>query len=111
MVKDVEGLQKMGKDNVEVALKAFGVASKGWQAIAIEMADYSKKSFENGTAALEKLLGAKSMDKAIEVQSNYLKSAYEDFVAETTKLGELYVELASESYKPVEGALSKSSVS
>lgn len=109
MVKDVEDLQKIGKDNAEIALKAFGAASKGWQAIAIEMANYSKKSFENGTAALEKLLGAKSVDKAVEVQSNYLKSAYEDFIAEASKLGELCADLAAESYKPVEGALSKAS--
>ena len=68
--------------------------SKSWQAIAAEMADYSKKSFEQGTAATEKLLGAKSLDKAIEVQSEYVKSAYEGFVAEATKLGELYADLA-----------------
>jgi hypothetical protein len=111
MVKDVEDLQKMSKDSMDVALKSWGVMSKGWQAIAVEMADYSKKSFEGSTAAVEKLLGAKSLDKAIEVQTAYLKDAYEDFVAEATKLGELYAELASESYKPFEGAFSKASVS
>ena len=35
-------------------------------------------------------MGAKSLEKAMEVQSDYLKTAYEDFVAEATKLGELY---------------------
>jgi hypothetical protein len=108
MVNNVEDLQNLGKDNVEIALKSLGVASKGWQAIAVEIADYSKKSFENGTAAMEKLLGAKSVDKAMEVQSNYLKSAYEDFVAEATKLSELYIDLASQAYKPFEGAAKRS---
>src|SRR5205807_9970431 len=75
MLKNFEDFQKLGKDNVDVAMKQFGTVSKGWQAIATEFADYSKKSFEDGSAALEKLLGAKSLEKAIEVQSEYAKRA------------------------------------
>ena len=107
MLKNFEDIQKLGKDNVDVAMKQFGTVSKGWQAIATEVADYSKKSFEDGSAALEKLFGAKSVEKAIEVQSDYVKTAYEGFVAEATKLGELYTDLAKESYKPLEGILAK----
>jgi phasin protein len=47
------------------------------------------------------------VDKAAEIQREYLKSAYEDFVARTTKLGELYVDLAKEAYRPFEGVLAK----
>jgi phasin family protein len=107
MLKNFEDIQKLGKDNVDVAMKQFGTVSKGWQAIATEFADYSKKSFEDGSAALEKLFGAKTLEKAIEVQSEYAKTAYEGFVAEATKLGELYTDLAKESYKPLEGILAK----
>ena len=107
MLKNFEDFQKLGKDNVDVAMKQFGTVSKGWQAIAAEFADYSKKSFEDGSAALEKLFGAKSLEKAIEVQSEYVKGAYEGFVAQTTKFGELYTDLAKETYKPLEGFIAK----
>ena len=107
MLKNFEDFQKLGKDNVDVCMKQFGSVSKGWQAIATEFADYSKKSFEDGSAALEKLFGAKSLETAVEVQSNYVKTAYEGFVAEATKLGELYTDLAKETYKPFEGFLAK----
>jgi hypothetical protein len=107
MLKNFEDIQKLGKDNVDVAMQQFGTVSKSWQAIAAEFADYSKKSFENGSAALEKLIGTKSLDKAIEVQSEYVKSAYEGFVAQSTKLGELYTDLAKETYKPLEGLIAK----
>ena len=66
MLKNFEDFQKLGKDNVDVAMKQFGSVSKGWQAIASEFADYSKKSFEDGSAALEKLFGAKTLEKAID---------------------------------------------
>ena len=107
MLKNFDELHKLNKDNMDVAMKSLGAVSKGVQAIAAEWADYSKKSFEEGSAAAEKLFGAKSLEKAIEIQSEYVKTAYEGFVAEATKLGELYTDLAKESYKPFEGMMAK----
>lgn len=107
MFDKFEDLQKIGKENVDTALKSFGAVSKGVQAIAVEVADFNKKSFEEGTAALEKLLGAKSLDKAIEVQTDYFKTAYEGFVAKASRIGELYADLAKETYKPLEGVIAK----
>ena len=107
MLQSVDEIQKIGKENVDLAVKSFGTVSKGVQAIAVEFADYSKKSFEQGTAAAEQLLGAKTFDKAVEIQSAYFKSAYEGFVAEATKIGELYADLAKETYKPYEGLFGK----
>src|SRR6202521_2030940 len=108
MFDKFEDIQKISKENVDTALKSFGAVSKGVQAIAVEVADFNKKSFEEGTAALEKLLGAKSLDKAIEVQTDYFKTAYEGFVTKASRIGELYAHLAKEAYKPFEGAITKS---
>ena len=98
---------KFGQDSMDIALNSFGAWTKNAQAIASEVADYSKKAFEDSAAAWEKLIGAKSLEKAMEVQNEYLKSSYEDFIAQSTKLGELYVDLAKEAYKPFEGVLAK----
>lgn len=107
MVKNFEDLQQVGKENVDIALKSMGALSKGTQAIAVEVADYSKKAFEDSTAALEKMFGVKSLEKAIEVQTEYAKTAYEGFVAKASKIGELYADLAKESYKPFETMIAK----
>ena len=107
MVKNLEDLQQVSKENIDLAMKSFGAVSKSAQAIVVEMTDYSKKAFEEGTAALEKLFGAKSLEKAIELQTEYAKNAYEGFVAEATKIGELYADLAKESYKPFESIMAK----
>jgi hypothetical protein len=107
MVKNMDEVQQFGKENMDAALKSFGAWSKSMQAIAIEVADYSKRSFEQGTAAAEKLIGAKSLDKAFEVQSDYMKNSYEGFVAQASRLGELYADLAKEAYRPFESQLGK----
>lgn len=104
---NVEDMQKTAKENMDSAMKSFGAVSKGMQAIAVEAADYSKKSFEQGSSAMEKVLGAKTLDKAIEVQTEFAKSAYEGFVAQATKMTELYTDMAKEAYKPYEGVFGK----
>src|SRR5215217_5915705 len=103
MNQPFEIVQKLGKDSFGATVKALEVATTGTQAIAVETADYAKKSFEQTASTFEKLVGVKSLDKAIEIQTDYVKSAYEDFVAQSTKLGELYASLAKEAFKPYEG--------
>lgn len=107
MVKNFEDLQQVSKENVDTALKSMGAMSKNAQAIAVEVADYSKKAFEDGSAALEKMFGVKSFEKAIEVQTDYAKTAYEGFVAKASKIGELYADFAKEAYKPFETIVAK----
>ena len=94
-------------------IKAFGAApfeaftaatassTKGLQAIAAETTDYSKKSFEKSRVLFEKLSGVKKIDEAIQLQSDFAKSAYEDFMAQATKIGEMYSSLTAEAFKPI----------
>ena len=107
MITNVEDFQKLAKDNAENATTAFGTLSKGLQTIATEITDFSKKSFEEGSAVLEQLVGAKSLDKVVEIQSDYAKKTYESLVAQSTKVGELYADLAKEVTKPFEALIPK----
>jgi phasin family protein len=100
MAKSVYEIQK---ENMDAAIKSFDAMSKAFQAIAVEFANYSKRSLEDHTAATEKLMSAKSLEKAVEMQTEYVRTAYEGFVAHATKIGELYADLAKELYKPIEG--------
>jgi hypothetical protein len=105
MIKNFEDFQKIGQQNVDTAMKMMGEWSKGWQTIAAEMTDYTKRSFEEGTATVEKLMTAKSFEQAVEIQTGYAKRAYDDYMHQVSKIGGLYAELAKEAYKPVEKAL------
>lgn len=107
MFTTAENFQKFSKEQMEAANKLAASYSKNFQQLAVEATDYSKKSLEQGAAAIEKLLGAKTLDKAIEVQADYAKQAYEGFVAQATKMGELYVAMAKDAYKPFEAVVAK----
>jgi hypothetical protein len=102
-----EEFQRVGKDGFDAVVRSFGEVNKGLQAIAAEVTDYSKKSFEDGTRAFEQLLSAKSFEQLIEIQSQYARMAYEAHIAELSKLGEMYAGLTRNAYKPVEQAAAK----
>ena len=104
MIKSFEDFQKLGQANTDTAMRLVGEWNKGWQTIASEMTDYSKRSFEEGTATFEKLLSAKTIEQAFEIQSSYAKRAYDDYMQQMSKIGSLYSDFAKEAYKPVEKA-------
>lgn len=106
-MKDYQEFQKAGQEKFDTAVKNFGEVNKGFQAIASEVTDYSKKAFEEGTAAFEQLMGVKSVEQAIEIQTSFAKKAYDDYVSQASKLGEMYANLTKDAYKPVETAFAK----
>ncbi len=79
------------------------------QTIANAYSDYTRKSLEETTSFVEKLTGVRSLDKAIEIQAEFAKQAYETFVAESQRICELYSELAKQIFKPFAGLLAKAS--
>ncbi|MCJ7995753.1 phasin family protein [Rhizobium cremeum] len=102
---------KKGKEAMDTMLKNYAEISKGFQAIATEASEFSKKSFQDTAAFMESLAGVKSIENAFELQSNFMKSSYESFVAEATKMSEMYADLAKTVYKPYESTISKATSS
>jgi hypothetical protein len=107
MTPTFEDFQKTAKDNMDAAVKAFGLYTKNAQTVTTEAVDYAKKAYEANAAHVEKLFGVKTLDKAIELNTEFAKSAYEGFVAQSTKMSNLYADFAKEAMKPVEAAMAK----
>ncbi len=100
-------IQKAGKDQMENATAAAASVTRGFQAIAAEATDYSKRSLETTSSYFEKLMGVKSVETAVQVQSDFAKSQMEGFVAQVTKMGELYRAMASQAFKPMENVFAQ----
>lgn len=102
MMNGFEDTQKAGRQTMDRAMQSFGATSRGLQALATEAASYSKQSFEDGAAHFEKLLGAKSLDVALEAQNAFLKNSYEKTSGRFARMGELYLDLVRDAAKPFE---------
>ena len=105
--KATKDFQKLGKESTDALARSYAELNKGFQTISNRMTDYSKQAFADATATFERLASAKSVEQAVEIQSQYAKKAYDNWVAEATKIGELYASVARDAYKPVEKAVAK----
>jgi hypothetical protein len=96
--------QKAAGSGFEAAGRSLSEVNRGFQAIAAEMTDYSKKAFDDAIRTWEQLIGVRSLEQAIEIQSQYAKRVYENHMAELSKLGEMCVGMVRDASKPVEQA-------
>jgi hypothetical protein len=77
------------------------------QTIANAYRDYTRKSFEAFGSFFEQLSGARSLDKAVEVQTEFVKRAYENSVAESQKIRDLHRKLARQTFEPFQDSAGK----
>jgi hypothetical protein len=77
------------------------------QTIANAYRDYTRKSIADFGSFVEQLSGARSLDKAMSVPSEFVKRAYENSVAESQKICELHNRLAKQALDPFKGLTGK----
>ena len=93
---------------LEAVSRSFSEANKGFQTLAAEMMEYSKAAFDDAIRTWEKLIGVRSLEQAMQIQSDYAKRVYENHMAELKKLGEMTMGMMRDSSKPVEDATRRS---
>jgi Phasin protein len=96
-----------GNKQADPAIASGNALSVDFQTLATAYGNYTKKSFEQTQAFVEKLSGVRSLDKAVEIQTEFAKQAYETFVTESQKIRELYRGLAKQNLRPFEGIAAK----
>jgi hypothetical protein len=82
-------------------------ATVGVQAIANAYADYARVSLQEGRSFVDKLMVVRSFDKAIELQSEFARQAYANFIAESHKICELYSAWTRQMFRPWEIAAAR----
>ena len=100
--------QERFQTGFEAASRSFSEANKGFQALASEMAEYSKATFDDAIRTCEQLIGIRSFEQAMQIQSDYAKRVYDKHMAELSKLGQMCVGMVRDASKPMEDTLRKS---
>ena len=77
------------------------------QTIANAYVDYTRESLQESRSFVEKLMGVRSFDNAIQVQTEFTRQAVVNFVGGSQKICELYGKLATQMVRPWEGLAAK----
>jgi hypothetical protein len=102
-----DNVQKLSKDGVDAAMKSFDALSKGAQSAAADASEFAKRSYEEGSLAMQKLAAVRTLDNALEIQTEFARASYENLVDHATKLGTAYTAMAREAFAPVGAMMSK----
>lgn len=100
VTKGLEDATQFGQDNVEAMVVSSKIVSKAAEDMNAELMAFSKKSYEDGMAAAKELGSVKSVSELVEKQTTFAKSSFENFVAEATKLNEMYSDAAKSAFEP-----------
>ena len=102
-VKNYDQFLGYGKETVEAYVKAANAAGKGVETIHSEIYAFSKQSIEESIAATKAVLGSKSVHEAFEVQTDFAKTAFDQYVGQLTKISELVAATSKEALAPLQG--------
>jgi len=105
--KNLEEIQSFNKAQYDAATAAASTFVKGLKQLADETAEFTKKHYEASSSTVEKFIGAKSLEDKIPIQTDFAKSTCEGLLAQGTKVGALYSDLAKEVFKPLANAFVK----
>lgn len=96
-----EELADLGRENFAAVLRANAALSEGLEAIGREMIGYARVSFENAAEAAAALLGAKTLDDVVQLNTEFAKVNLERLLAGSAKLSEMGVKVANEALAPL----------
>ena len=99
----LDSLADLGRDNFAAMTKANLALSEGLQAIGHELLAYATSSLESASQTATALLGAKTLDEVIQLNSDLAKAALGTLVERSAKLSEMGVALANETFAPFGG--------
>jgi phasin family protein len=90
-----------GKDTVEAFVAASSATAKAVEAINAEVLAFSKTAFEDSVAAAKAVLAAKTLKEVVDLQTEFAKTAFESYVQQSSKLGEMTAKLTQEAMQPI----------
>jgi phasin family protein len=100
-IKSLEEITTFSTGNVEAVVASSQAAAKAIETLNTEALSFARTSFEGSVAAAKAMAGAKSLQEIVDLQNTFSKSAIDGFVAQSTKLGEMFTQLSKEAMQPL----------
>ena len=105
-VKGYDQFITFGKDNAEAVLKSANAAGKGIESLNTEVFAYTRKSVEEGVAAAKAVLSSKTVEEAFQLQTEFSKAAFEGYVDQLAKFGDMALAAARYTAEPLQARVS-----
>jgi phasin family protein len=99
--KIVEEMTDLTRGNVEALVASSKVAARGFETIAQDVAEFGRRSFEEASAAVKSFAEVRSATDLFRMQGDFARTAFDNMVAESSKMSESMIKLAGEVAEPI----------
>ncbi|MES2754650.1 MAG: TIGR01841 family phasin [Pseudomonadota bacterium] len=94
-------LNDFNKGNLEAIVESGKIAAKGFEKLGQDAAEYTRKSFEQTTTAFKGMAAVKSPTDLVKLHNDYVRSAFDAMVAQTSHSTEAMLKLVGEIAQPL----------
>lgn len=95
-------INAMGRENIDAVVKSGAVMVKGMETLGQEIMAFAKASIEGNIAAANAVFGARSVNEAVDLQTQFARKSFDQAVAESAKLTEMSIKVTNEAAAPIQ---------
>jgi phasin family protein len=101
LIRGYEELAQLGHGHFDAVVQANTVLAKGAEEIGRELMDYAQATLEQTAVTAKALLGARTFQDVVLLNSDFAKGSVERFLENSAKLSDLGARLATEAFEPL----------
>ena len=106
--KSYDEATALNKDSVDAVVKAGEVLTKGAETFGKAYYEIAQASAEASVEATKAMMGAKTAKEFVEIQAEFARTSFDNFLSESTRLSEVSVKVANEAFEPLQKQLNTS---
>ena len=103
--KSYDDIISFNQDNFEAIVEFGKATAKGVEELNAEVLAFNKVALEENIAAAKAVMGAKTVQEAVDLQTEWAKAWFDSYMSQATKVGELTAKVAQEAFAPVNDRL------
>ena len=100
-VRLVQELGEIAQGNAEALTVSSKAAATGLQSLSREAAELSRQNFEAASVALKSITSVKTPADFFQLQAEFVRSAFGNLVAQSSKFGDSLVEIGGQVATPL----------
>jgi phasin family protein len=102
LFKNYAEISQFGMENVDAFVKSGTIFAKGFEEVSKSWMALTRRSFESGVETAKAVLGARNLRDVVDLQSEFARTSFDNFMSEGTRIGELSVKVTNEALEPIQ---------
>jgi phasin family protein len=97
----VSAFADFNKESIEAMMASAGAFSKGVEKLTSENTAFMKASYEGAVAVAKSATSAKSVQEAVDIQSEFARDSIEKNLNQANKVADLWIDTTKETVAPL----------